>query len=79
MFTAPFYYVEYGIAQLGALGLWMRWRKNPGQAINDYKRGLAVGGSKPLPELFAGAGLRFDFGPGTLEPIVRELSSALWN
>lgn len=79
VFTAPFYYIEYGIAQLGALGLWLRWRRNPSQAINDYKRGLAVGGSKPLPELFAAAGLHFDFGPETLEPIVAELSSALLN
>lgn len=77
LFTAPFYYIEYGIAQLGALGLWLKWRKNPSQAIADYKRGLSVGGSKPLPELFAAAGLRFDFGPDTLKPIVGELRAVL--
>ena len=60
-FQVPFYYVEYGIAQLGALQMWMHYRKDPKAALDAYKNGLSLGGSKPLPELFSGAGLKFDF------------------
>ena len=61
LFEVPFYYVEYGIAQLGALQMWMHYRKDPKAALDAYKNGLSLGGSKPLPELFSGAGLKFDF------------------
>ncbi|MFQ5951503.1 MAG: M3 family oligoendopeptidase, partial [Candidatus Geothermarchaeales archaeon] len=77
LFQVPFYYIEYGIAQLGALGLWLEWRRDPGVAVAAYKRGLSLGGSTPLPELFAASGLRFDFGPETLKPVAEELRSEL--
>jgi oligoendopeptidase F len=61
IFLYPFYYIEYGIAQLGALQIWQRsFADRPG-AVADYKKALALGGSRPLPELFAAAGVRFDF------------------
>jgi oligoendopeptidase F len=60
-FEVPFYYVEYGIAQLGALQMWLHYRKDPKSAIAAYKKGLTLGASRPLPELFEEAGLRFDF------------------
>ncbi|MGQ0628246.1 MAG: M3 family oligoendopeptidase [Phycisphaerales bacterium] len=63
LFTAPFYYIEYGIAQLGALQLYAGYKKDPAAALGRYKAGLALGGSRPLRELFAGAGLEFDFSP----------------
>ena len=56
-----FYYVEYGIAQLGALQMWLKYRENPDEALDAYKCGLSLGGSKPLPQLFESAGLKFDF------------------
>ncbi|MAY74196.1 MAG: peptidase M3 [Phycisphaerae bacterium] len=61
-FGVPFYYIEYGIAQLGALQLWVR-SLNEGEdvAVAAYKNALALGGSRPLPELFEAAGIRFDF------------------
>jgi oligoendopeptidase F len=70
IFTSPFYYVEYGIAQLGALQVWANSKRNHAQALNDYKRALALGGSRPLPELFAAAGCRFEFSRGTMQPLV---------
>lgn len=78
LFSVPFYYIEYGIAQLGALQLWVKsLEAGEKAAITEYKKGLALGGSRPLPELFAGAGLRFDFGPDTvarlLDRVEREL------
>jgi len=63
LFEVPFYYIEYGIAQLGAIGLWMQYRQNPEQALNHYMAALSLGGTKTLPKLFETAGLRFDFSP----------------
>jgi oligoendopeptidase F len=62
IFLYPFYYIEYGIAQLGALQIWQRSLTDRRAAVADYKKALALGGSRPLPELFAAAGIRFDFG-----------------
>ncbi|MBW2091580.1 MAG: M3 family oligoendopeptidase, partial [Deltaproteobacteria bacterium] len=52
LFEVPFYYIEYGIAQIGALQIWRKAKSDLKQAIADYKHGLALGGSRPLPELF---------------------------
>ncbi len=76
-FEVPFYYVEYGIAQLGALQLWQASRRDPAQAIEAYYAGLRLGGSRPLPELFAAAGLRFDFTEATLGPLIEDLRQEL--
>jgi oligoendopeptidase F len=73
----PFYYIEYGISLLAAFGIWYRYRKEPQAAINAYRKALALGGSRPLPELFAAAELPFDFGPGTVEPYARELRNSI--
>lgn len=63
LFSHPLYYIEYGIAQLGALRLWLKSRaEGEPAAVNAYMRALSLGGSKPLPELFAAAGLTFDLG-----------------
>ncbi len=69
IFLYPFYYVEYGIAQLGALQIWANAKADQPKALADYKAGLALGGSRPLPELFATAGCRFDFTRETLAPL----------
>jgi oligoendopeptidase F len=79
LFHAPFYYVEYGIAQLGALQLWMKSRRDPRQALSNYRAALALGGTKPLPELFAAAGIRFDFSNKTLLPLMDALRDELAN
>ena len=70
IFTSPFYYVEYGIAQLGALQVWWNSRKDKPRAIDNYHRALALGGSRPLPELFEAAGCRFAFDRETIKPLV---------
>ncbi len=69
-FQVPFYYVEYGIAQLGALQVWMNSRKDFGQAVAWYRNALALGGSRPLPELFEAAHLKWDFSHATLKPLI---------
>jgi len=60
LFEVPFYYIEYGIAQLGAIGMWMQYRKNPEQALDNYMKALSLGGTRTLPELYEAAGIRFD-------------------
>lgn len=70
IFIHPFYYVEYGIAQLGALEVWANSKRDKAKALNQYKRSLALGGSKPLPELFHAAGCSFQFDAGTVKPLI---------
>ena len=65
----PFYYIEYGIAQLGALQVWASYKKEKCPALNRFKRGLALGGSRPLPEICQTAGIPFDFSEDTLKPL----------
>ena len=61
LFEVPFYYIEYGIAQLGAIGMWKQYRENPKQALENYMYALSLGGTKTLPELYKSAGIHFDF------------------
>src|SRR6266404_4444203 len=71
IFLHPFYYVEYGIAQLGALQVWANSKRDKSKALDDYKQALALGGSRPLPELFSAAGCKFEFDQGTMKPLVK--------
>lgn len=77
LYQAPFYYIEYGIATLGALGIWLRYREDRKGAISAYKRALSLGASRPLPELFRAADLPWDLGHKALEKYSRELRSVL--
>lgn len=70
IYEVPFYYVEYGIAQLGALQVWKNALADYAQAVALYRNGLALGGARPLPELFDAAGLRFDFSEQNLRPLI---------
>jgi oligoendopeptidase F len=77
LFGIPFYYIEYGIAQLGALQVWLASLTDEKKAIADYKKGLALGGSKPLPKLFEAAGIKFDFSPAMVEKLMHALGAEL--
>ena len=61
IYEVPFYYIEYGIAQLGAIGVWRNYKANPQKALADYEQALALGYTKTLPELYETAGVKFDF------------------
>ncbi len=71
IFIHPFYYIEYGIAQLGALQVWANSKRDKAGALRDYKKSLALGGSRPLPELFKAAGCRFEFDGETIRPLMQ--------
>ena len=60
LFEVPFYYIEYGIAQLGAIGMWKQFKENKELALDNYSQALSLGGTRTLPELYESAGLKFD-------------------
>jgi oligoendopeptidase F len=71
LFEVPFYYIEYGIAQLGAIGMWMQYKNNKQQAMDNYCNALSLGGTKTLPQLFETAGLQFDFSPAKINVLMQ--------
>lgn len=70
LFEVPFYYIEYGIAQLGAIGLWRQFKENQEEALDNYCNALSLGATRTLPELFEAAGLKFDFSPGQIKVLM---------
>jgi len=77
IFLHPFYYIEYGIAQLGALQVWLRSRSDYPGAVARYREALALGGTRELPALFEAAGARFAFDDSTVGPLAREMAEEL--
>jgi len=77
IFEYPFYYIEYGIAQLGALQIWRNSRRDAKEAVDAYLAGLSLGASKPLPKLFTTAGAKFDFSADTIRPLMAEVEDEL--
>ena len=70
LFEVPFYYIEYGIAQLGAIGLWKQFKENKESAIKNYINALQLGGTKTLPQLYEAAGLKFSFAPDYINELM---------
>ena len=77
LFEVPFYYIEYGIAQLGAIGLWQQYKQDPEEAINNYITALDLGGTRTLPELFRAAGLEFNFSPAYISGLMKFVKEEL--
>ena len=82
--TTPFYYVEYGLAELGAVQVFGNARRNQKKAVADYRKALALGSTRSLPELFAAAGAKFAFDAATLkqaidlmEEVIEEMETKL--
>ena len=77
LFGVPFYYVEYGIAQLGALQLWKTQRKDQQKALTDYSNAMRLGNTKTLPELFTAADIKLGFGEQHLSSLIQEVRTAM--
>ena len=80
LYEVPFYYIEYAMAQLGAIAVWRNYRLNPAEGLAAYKRALALGYTAPIGQIYAAAGIRFDFSTEylrTLTDFVREEMAAL--
>lgn len=71
LYEVPFYYIEYGIAQLGAIGLWQQYQLDPEKAIINYITALKLGGTRTLPELFRAAGLKLDLSPEHIKKLMQ--------
>lgn len=69
LYEVPFYYVEYGFAQLGAIAVWKNYKQNPTKALEQYKAALTLGYTKTIPEIYKTAGIKFDFS----EAYIKEL------
>ena len=74
LYEVPFYYIEYGMAQLGAIAIWKNYRENPKKTIENYKKALSLGYTKTIPEIYESAGIDFNFS----ENYVEELSQFIF-
>ena len=70
IYEVPFYYIEYGMAQLGAIAVWRNYKKNPEKALDQYEAALRLGYTKSIPEIYKTAGIEFNFS----EAYVKELA-----
>jgi oligoendopeptidase F len=70
IFTVPFYYIEYGLAQLGALQVWRNALADPAAALRAYREALSLGGTRTLPQLFEAAGAQLAFDAATVTDLV---------
>ncbi len=77
LYEVPFYYIEYGIAKLGALQVWANAMADRKSATAKYRQALALGGSHPLPTLFEQAGAKFDFSYETMAPLMELIQQEL--
>jgi oligoendopeptidase F len=77
LFEVPFYYIEYGIAQLGAIAMWRQYRGNKEQALENYQKALSLGYTKTLKELYDTAGIKFDFSPAYVSELGNFVKDAL--
>lgn len=71
IFEVPFYYIEYGMAQLGAIAVWKNYKENPKKGLQQYMEALKLGYTKTIPEIYSAAGIEFNFS----QPYVKELIS----
>ena len=69
LYEVPFYYIEYGMAQLGAIAVWRNFRQDPAKGLQGYQNALKLGYMKSIPEIYKAANIRFDFS----RPYIKEL------
>lgn len=77
IFEVPFYYIEYAIAQLGAIGIWLNYRENKNEGLGKYKRGLALGYTKTIPEIYSETGINFNFTDEHISGLIKSIKSEL--
>lgn len=77
IFELPFYYIEYGFAQLGAIALWRNYRENPVETIERFTYALSLGYSKTIPEIYEAAGISFDFSASYIQSTIAFLKEEI--
>lgn len=79
LFEVPFYYIEYGIAQMGAIGIWRAYTEKGEKALEDYKEALKLGNTRSIPEVYRTAGIKFDFSKEYVSELAKFVYKTLKN
>jgi oligoendopeptidase F len=79
IYEVPFYYIEYGIAQLGAIAVWKSYKENPEKGLQNYMNALALGYSRPVPEIYEAAGIKFDFSANYIRELAQFIKREMDN
>jgi oligoendopeptidase F len=77
LFEVPFYYIEYGMAQLGALGVWRNFLTDKKEAVTQYKEALSLGYTKPIGDIYKAAGVEFNFSASYIKSLMEFIKSEL--
>ncbi|MCE7063011.1 M3 family oligoendopeptidase [Dyadobacter sp. CY343] len=77
IYEVPFYYIEYGIAQLGAIGVWKNYRQDPAAGLKGYLDALKLGYTAPIGEIYQAANVPFDFSEKNITELIRFVSDEL--
>ncbi len=82
IYEVPFYYIEYGFAQLGAIAIWRNYKQNPKKALEQYKAALSLGNTKSISEIYTTAGIQFDFSENYIKSLIdflwKEYEACIW-
>lgn len=77
IFEVPFYYIEYAMAQLGAIAIWKQFKESPKSTLDNYINALSLGYTKPIPEIYKAAGIKFDFSRSYVRELILFVRSEL--
>ncbi len=77
IFELPFYYIEYGIAQLGAIGVWKNYKENAQKGLEGYLNALSLGYTKPMSDIYAAANIPFDFSQAHIASLMQFVQNEL--
>ncbi|GAA4103989.1 M3 family oligoendopeptidase [Mucilaginibacter panaciglaebae] len=77
IFEIPFYYIEYGFAQLGAIAVYKNYKENPGKALQQYLNALKLGYTKTIKEIYEIAGIKFDFSAGYVKELAEFIKAEI--
>lgn len=77
VYDVPFYYIEYGFAQLGAIAVWRNFKRDRKKGLDDFLEALKMGYTRPIPEIYERAGVLFDFSAGYIQELVDFLKEEL--
>jgi oligoendopeptidase F len=79
IFEVPFYFIEYGFAQLGAIAIWKQYREDPKKALENFKKALQLGYTKTIPETYERAGIQFDYSQNYVKVLASYLREEIGN
>ncbi len=77
LYEVPFYYIEYGMAQLGAIAVWKNYKEDKAKGLAGYKAALELGYTKTIPEIYKAANIKFDFSRGYIQKLMRFVKTEL--